>query len=162
MQNQIVRSTNQILPTSPPSTVFRALFVVLFCLGVRKAVVVVFSAPSEGWRWFCFRRRWWWFLSASFRLVFVFTIEVKLHNSVAGTYGLPPTPARRALFIVYQSAILYIAKRISSRIASWGIILAGYEYAEFMFQFVVKLWRVYLVLLFVCEHKFRYHGNNHV
>ncbi|WJX92530.1 hypothetical protein P8452_74156 [Trifolium repens] len=138
----------------------RGLEVVLFPATV---VVVLFSVSGDGGgSIFCFWRQWWWFLSASFRLVFVFTIEVKLHNSVAGTYGLPPTPARRALFIVCQSAILYIAKRISSRIASWGIILAGYGYAEFMFQFVVKLWRVYLVLLFVCEHKFRYHGNNHV
>ncbi|WJX16117.1 peroxisome biogenesis factor 10 [Trifolium repens] len=51
-------------------------------------------------------------------------------TQVAGTYGLPPTPARRALFIVYQSAIPYIAERISSRIASRGIILADYESAE--------------------------------
>ncbi|MCI24303.1 peroxisome biogenesis factor 10-like, partial [Trifolium medium] len=29
-------------------------------------------------------------------------------TQVVGTYGLPPTPARRALFIVYQSAIPYI------------------------------------------------------
>lgn len=31
---------------------------------------------------------------------------------VAGPYGLPPTPARRALFVVYQTAIPYIAERI--------------------------------------------------
>lgn len=51
-------------------------------------------------------------------------------TQVAGPYGLPPTPARRALFIVYQSAIPYIAERISSRIASRGIILSDYESAE--------------------------------
>ncbi|KAF3446100.1 hypothetical protein FNV43_RR11279 [Rhamnella rubrinervis] len=45
-------------------------------------------------------------------------------TQVAGSYGLPPTPARRALFIVYQSAVPYIAERISSRVASRGIILA--------------------------------------
>ncbi|KAH7523870.1 hypothetical protein FEM48_Zijuj06G0057800 [Ziziphus jujuba var. spinosa] len=45
-------------------------------------------------------------------------------TQVAGPYGLPPTPARRALFIVYQSAVPYIAERISSRVASRGIILA--------------------------------------
>jgi hypothetical protein len=32
--------------------VFRALFVVLFCLGVQKAVVVVFPALSEVRQWF--------------------------------------------------------------------------------------------------------------
>ncbi|XP_020239233.1 peroxisome biogenesis factor 10 isoform X1 [Cajanus cajan] len=51
-------------------------------------------------------------------------------TQVAGPYGLPPTPARRALFIVYQTAIPYIAERISSRIASRGIVLADLESAE--------------------------------
>ncbi|KAI8562474.1 hypothetical protein RHMOL_Rhmol03G0039400 [Rhododendron molle] len=31
---------------------------------------------------------------------------------VAGPYGLPPTPARRALFMVYQTVVPYIAERI--------------------------------------------------
>ncbi|KVH93610.1 Peroxisome biogenesis factor 10 [Cynara cardunculus var. scolymus] len=44
-------------------------------------------------------------------------------TQVAGLYGLPPTPARRALFIVYQSAVPYIAERVSSRLASRGIAL---------------------------------------
>ncbi|KAK9060602.1 hypothetical protein SSX86_021308 [Deinandra increscens subsp. villosa] len=44
-------------------------------------------------------------------------------TQVSGSYGLPPTPARRALFIVYQSAVPYIAERVSSRIASRGIAL---------------------------------------
>ncbi|KAL4590170.1 hypothetical protein LXL04_003093 [Taraxacum kok-saghyz] len=44
-------------------------------------------------------------------------------TQVAGLHGLPPTPARRALFIVYQSAVPYIAERVSSRIASRGIAL---------------------------------------
>nr|XP_043624527.1 peroxisome biogenesis factor 10 [Erigeron canadensis] len=44
-------------------------------------------------------------------------------TQVAGSYGLPPTPARRALFIVYQSAVPYIAERVSSRIASRGMAL---------------------------------------
>ncbi|XP_027180506.1 peroxisome biogenesis factor 10 [Coffea eugenioides] len=43
---------------------------------------------------------------------------------VAGPYGLSPTPARRALFIFYQTAVPYIAERVSSRIASRGISLA--------------------------------------
>lgn len=42
---------------------------------------------------------------------------------VTGLYGLPPTPARHALFIVYQSAVPYIAERVSSRLASRGIAL---------------------------------------
>ncbi|KAI8562461.1 hypothetical protein RHMOL_Rhmol03G0038900 [Rhododendron molle] len=35
---------------------------------------------------------------------------------VAGPYGLPPTPARRALFVVYQTAVPYIAERIRYQI----------------------------------------------
>ncbi|KAA8538767.1 hypothetical protein F0562_028338 [Nyssa sinensis] len=45
-------------------------------------------------------------------------------TQVAGPYGLSPTPARRALFIVYQTAVPYIAERISSRVASRGIALS--------------------------------------
>ncbi|KAL6295968.1 hypothetical protein ACE6H2_004110 [Prunus campanulata] len=45
-------------------------------------------------------------------------------TQVAGPFGLPPTPARRALFIVYQTALPYIAERISSRAANRGIVLA--------------------------------------
>ncbi|KAM1012915.1 hypothetical protein ACFX2C_043109 [Malus domestica] len=48
-------------------------------------------------------------------------------TQVAGPYGLPPTPARRALFIVYQTALPYIAERISSRAANRGIALADSE-----------------------------------
>ncbi|CAN4115827.1 unnamed protein product [Withania somnifera] len=45
-------------------------------------------------------------------------------TQVAGPYGLSPTPARRALFIFYQSAVPYIAERVSSRVASRGITLS--------------------------------------
>ncbi|KAF3658902.1 Peroxisome biogenesis factor 10, partial [Capsicum annuum] len=45
-------------------------------------------------------------------------------TQVAGPYGLSPTPARRALFIFHQSAVPYIAERVSSRVASRGITLA--------------------------------------
>ncbi|KAL5786429.1 hypothetical protein ACOSQ2_008821 [Xanthoceras sorbifolium] len=45
-------------------------------------------------------------------------------TQVIRPHGLPPTPARRALFIIYQTAVPYIAERISSRVASRGIILA--------------------------------------
>ncbi|KAK9273166.1 hypothetical protein L1049_017973 [Liquidambar formosana] len=45
-------------------------------------------------------------------------------TQVAGPYGLSPTPARRALFIVYQTAVPYIAERISSRVAARGIALS--------------------------------------
>lgn len=49
---------------------------------------------------------------------------------VANSYGLPPTPARRALFILYQTTVPYIAERISSRIASRGMILADAQFEE--------------------------------
>ncbi|KAG6608341.1 Peroxisome biogenesis factor 10, partial [Cucurbita argyrosperma subsp. sororia] len=52
-------------------------------------------------------------------------------NQVSGPYGLPPNPARRALFIVYQTAVPYIAERISSRVASRGIMLADSLSDEF-------------------------------
>lgn len=45
-------------------------------------------------------------------------------NQVAGPYGLSPTPARRALFIFYQTAVPYIAERVSSRIASRSLTMA--------------------------------------
>ncbi|XP_047169099.1 peroxisome biogenesis factor 10 isoform X2 [Vigna umbellata] len=66
----------------------------------------------------------------AFRHLFGTRVAVAYQNEVAGTYGLPPTPARRALFIVYQTAIPYMAERISSRIASRGIVLADSESAE--------------------------------
>ncbi|URD77760.1 Pex2 / Pex12 amino terminal region [Musa troglodytarum] len=40
---------------------------------------------------------------------------------VASSYGLSPTPARRMLFIVYQTAVPYLAERISSRMAARGL-----------------------------------------
>ncbi|PIA48556.1 hypothetical protein AQUCO_01400860v1 [Aquilegia coerulea] len=51
-------------------------------------------------------------------------------TQVASTYGLPPTPARRALFIVYQTAVPYIAERISSRVAARGIMLSDSHSSE--------------------------------
>ncbi|XP_004303471.1 PREDICTED: peroxisome biogenesis factor 10 [Fragaria vesca subsp. vesca] len=51
-------------------------------------------------------------------------------TQVAGAYGLPPTPARRALFIVYQTALPYIAERISSRAANRGLLLADSQSDE--------------------------------
>ncbi|URD77757.1 Pex2 / Pex12 amino terminal region [Musa troglodytarum] len=49
---------------------------------------------------------------------------------VASSYGLSPTPARRMLFIVYQTAVPYLAERISSRMAARGIILAESHFDE--------------------------------
>ncbi|KAI4377830.1 hypothetical protein MLD38_015403 [Melastoma candidum] len=49
---------------------------------------------------------------------------------VAGTYGLPPTPARRALFIVYQTAFPYLLERLSSRVASRGLTLDEGQFEE--------------------------------
>lgn len=51
-------------------------------------------------------------------------------TQVGGPYGVSPTPARRALFIVYQTVVPYIAERISSRVASRGITLADSESDE--------------------------------
>ncbi|KAG6514334.1 hypothetical protein ZIOFF_024687 [Zingiber officinale] len=50
---------------------------------------------------------------------------------VASSYGLPPTPARRMLFVIYQTAIPYLAERISSRMTARGIILAELNSNEF-------------------------------
>ncbi|RAL52857.1 hypothetical protein DM860_007625 [Cuscuta australis] len=44
-------------------------------------------------------------------------------TQVAGPFGVPPTPARRALFIFYQTTVPYLAERFSSRLASEGITL---------------------------------------
>ncbi|XP_068659382.1 peroxisome biogenesis factor 10 [Aristolochia californica] len=51
-------------------------------------------------------------------------------TQVEGSYGLPPTPARRALFIVYQTAVPYLAERISSRMAARGIMLTDSQSEE--------------------------------
>lgn len=44
-------------------------------------------------------------------------------SQVATSHGLPPTPARRMLFILYQTTVPYLAERISSRIVSRGIYM---------------------------------------
>ncbi|KAJ0246360.1 Peroxisome biogenesis factor 10 [Hirschfeldia incana] len=49
---------------------------------------------------------------------------------VAGPYGLSPTPARRALFILYQTAVPYIAERISSRAATQAFTFDDEEVEE--------------------------------
>ncbi|KAK8654787.1 hypothetical protein V6N13_107385 [Hibiscus sabdariffa] len=67
----------------------------------------------------------------AFRHLFGTRVAVAYQNEVAGPHGLSPTPARRALFIVYQTAVPYIAERISSRIASRGITLADLQSDEF-------------------------------
>ncbi|PRQ36041.1 hypothetical protein RchiOBHm_Chr4g0387071 [Rosa chinensis] len=54
----------------------------------------------------------------------------KLEVKVAGPYGLPLTPARRALFIVYRTALPYVGERISSRSANLGILLADSQSDE--------------------------------
>ncbi|KAG9457371.1 hypothetical protein H6P81_001879 [Aristolochia fimbriata] len=51
-------------------------------------------------------------------------------TQVERSYGLPPTPARRALFIVYQTAVPYLAERISSRMAARGVMLADSQFEE--------------------------------
>ncbi|XP_006658799.2 peroxisome biogenesis factor 10 [Oryza brachyantha] len=44
-------------------------------------------------------------------------------SQVATSHGLPPTPARRILFILYQTTVPYLAERISSRMVARGIAL---------------------------------------
>ncbi|KAF8679326.1 hypothetical protein HU200_046110 [Digitaria exilis] len=44
-------------------------------------------------------------------------------TQVATLHGLPPTPARRVLFILYQTTVPYLAERISSRIVARSIAL---------------------------------------
>ncbi|XP_030936619.1 peroxisome biogenesis factor 10-like [Quercus lobata] len=53
-----------------------------------------------------------------------------LPEDVAGPYGIPPNPARRALFIVYHTAVPYIAEQISSRVVSHAIVLADSQSDE--------------------------------
>lgn len=50
---------------------------------------------------------------------------------VAGPNGLPPTPARRVLFILYHTTVPYLAERMSSRLASRGIVLAESQSGDF-------------------------------
>ncbi|KAK9699747.1 hypothetical protein RND81_08G193500 [Saponaria officinalis] len=47
----------------------------------------------------------------------------RLILQIAGSYGLPPTPARRTLFVLYQTTVPYLAERMSSKIASRGMLL---------------------------------------
>ena len=59
---------------------------------------------------------------------------------VAGAYGLPPTPARRALFIVYQTALPYIAERIRSWLSTCVFLCLGLlilDWCVAVFDFVL-------------------------
>ncbi|XP_058078772.1 peroxisome biogenesis factor 10 isoform X2 [Magnolia sinica] len=67
----------------------------------------------------------------AFRHLFGTRIAVAYQSEVASSYGLPPTPARRALFIIYQTAVPYLAERISSRVAARGIIMADSQSEDF-------------------------------
>ncbi|CAN0881471.1 Peroxisome biogenesis factor 10 [Linum grandiflorum] len=49
---------------------------------------------------------------------------------VSGPYGLPPTPAKRTLFVLYQTTVPYLTERISSRLASRGIALSELQSEE--------------------------------
>ncbi|XP_057849089.1 peroxisome biogenesis factor 10 isoform X2 [Cryptomeria japonica] len=44
---------------------------------------------------------------------------------VTSSSGVPPTPARRILFIFFQSALPYLAERLSARVATHGVLLAN-------------------------------------
>ncbi|GKE25623.1 ACT domain-containing protein ACR9-like protein, partial [Tanacetum coccineum] len=58
---------------------------------------------------------------------------------VSGSYGIPPTPARRALFIVYQSAVPYIAER-ALRICIFSAEIGRHSTSD-------RKWEVYRFLL---------------
>ncbi|CAN0881470.1 Peroxisome biogenesis factor 10 [Linum grandiflorum] len=51
-------------------------------------------------------------------------------SQVSGPYGLPPTPAKRTLFVLYQTTVPYLTERISSRLASRGIALSELQSEE--------------------------------
>ncbi|KAL4195849.1 hypothetical protein AMTRI_Chr04g243170 [Amborella trichopoda] len=51
-------------------------------------------------------------------------------TQVSSSSGLPPTPARRVLFVVLHSAVPYLAERISSRAAARGMLLANSQPEE--------------------------------
>ncbi|KAJ3677017.1 hypothetical protein LUZ60_002741 [Juncus effusus] len=51
-------------------------------------------------------------------------------TQVASSSNLPPTPARRLLFIMYQTAVPYLAERISSKMVARGIMLSDESQLE--------------------------------
>ncbi|KAG0448308.1 hypothetical protein HPP92_027893 [Vanilla planifolia] len=51
-------------------------------------------------------------------------------SQVANSYGLPPTPARRMVFIVYQTIVPFLAERLSSRMTTHGIIMDDSHFDE--------------------------------
>lgn len=82
-----------------------------------------------------------------FLMLFIFW-----HNwviQVASSHGLPPTPARRALFIVYETIIPYLAERIR-----FAVLLHSFKYPLFFNEYgildAVKLSRLYFTLRVWC------------
>ncbi|XP_020576215.1 peroxisome biogenesis factor 10 [Phalaenopsis equestris] len=51
-------------------------------------------------------------------------------SQVANSYGLPPTPARRVVFILYQTVVPYLAERLSSRMTAHGMIMDDFLFGE--------------------------------
>ncbi|KAK8958983.1 Peroxisome biogenesis factor 10 [Platanthera guangdongensis] len=51
-------------------------------------------------------------------------------SQVANSYGLPPTPARRVVFILYQTVVPYLTERLSSRMTAHGMIMDDSQYGE--------------------------------
>uniref|UniRef100_A0A804MSU6 RING-type E3 ubiquitin transferase n=1 Tax=Zea mays TaxID=4577 RepID=A0A804MSU6_MAIZE len=65
-------------------------------------------------------------------------------SQVATLHGLPPTPARRILFILYQTTVPYLAERISSRIVARSIVLNESQFDDHPERFrgrVHALWQ---------------------
>ncbi|XP_020672389.1 peroxisome biogenesis factor 10 isoform X2 [Dendrobium catenatum] len=51
-------------------------------------------------------------------------------SQVADSYGLPPTPARRIVFIFYQTVVPYLAERLSSRMTAHGMTMDDFQFGE--------------------------------
>lgn len=51
-------------------------------------------------------------------------------SQVANSYGLPPTPARRVVFILYQTVVPYLTERLSSRMTAHGMIMDDSQSGE--------------------------------
>ncbi|XP_010529037.1 PREDICTED: peroxisome biogenesis factor 10 isoform X1 [Tarenaya hassleriana] len=58
-------------------------------------------------------------------------IRRRILRHYTGPHGLSPTPARRALFIVYQTAVPYIAEKLSSRASAQAMSFAESHSDEF-------------------------------
>ncbi|PKU63241.1 Peroxisome biogenesis factor 10 [Dendrobium catenatum] len=57
-------------------------------------------------------------------------VMLSVTSLVADSYGLPPTPARRIVFIFYQTVVPYLAERLSSRMTAHGMTMDDFQFGE--------------------------------